>query len=68
MEILQRALINPQSFDRRGLKIPNKADPIQRRDLVYYSDPKHRGYLAVEGGKVAGAAAVVEEVAPQEQA
>ncbi|KAM0754532.1 ribosomal protein L15, partial [Meredithblackwellia eburnea MCA 4105] len=40
-----RALINPSSFARRGLDLPGKADPVKRRDLLYYSDPKHRGYL-----------------------
>lgn len=42
-----RALINPSSFDRRNLPIPGKADPVSRRQLLYYSDSKHRGYLAL---------------------
>ncbi|KAL8286449.1 hypothetical protein RQP46_004466 [Phenoliferia psychrophenolica] len=41
-----RALINPTSFARRGLNLPNKADPVARRDLLFYSNPENRGYLA----------------------
>ncbi|GAA6000385.1 hypothetical protein JCM10207_007990 [Rhodosporidiobolus poonsookiae] len=56
-----RALIRPQSFYLKARALPGKADPIARRDLLYYSDPKHRGYLAVEAaiakGDVLGAQA-----------
>lgn len=43
-----RALVNPDSFTARGLKVPGKADPIARKDLVYYGDEKKRGYLAIQ--------------------
>ncbi|GAA5979525.1 hypothetical protein JCM11641_005422 [Rhodosporidiobolus odoratus] len=45
-----RALIRPDSFLVKDRSIPGKANPILRRDLLYYSDPKHRGYLALEAG------------------
>lgn len=45
---IQRALIRPESFFAKGLDLPGKANPISRRDLLYYSDEKHRGYLALE--------------------
>lgn len=48
----QRALINPTSFARRGLPLPNKADPVGRRDLLFYSDAKkNRGYLGLNAAK-----------------
>ncbi|BGP14411.1 hypothetical protein JCM10213_004535 [Rhodosporidiobolus nylandii] len=64
-----RALIRPESFLSKGRPIPGKADPIQRRDLLYYSDPKHRGYLAIEAelAKQDAAEAAGEGVAPSEQ-
>lgn len=44
--------MNPSSFLRKGLPIPNKADPIARRDLLFYSDAKkNRGYLGVAAAK-----------------
>ncbi|TKA57455.1 hypothetical protein B0A53_00684 [Rhodotorula sp. CCFEE 5036] len=43
-----RALTRPESFFAKGLDLPGKANPISRRDLLYYSDEKHRGYLALE--------------------
>ncbi|GAA5827935.1 hypothetical protein JCM5353_007748 [Sporobolomyces roseus] len=46
-----RALIRPLSFLSKSLPIPGKANPITRRDLLYYSNPKHRGYLAVQAAE-----------------
>lgn len=43
-----RALTRPESFFAKGLDLPGKANPISRRDLLYYSNEKHRGYLALE--------------------
>ncbi|GAA5828291.1 hypothetical protein JCM3770_004953 [Rhodotorula araucariae] len=43
-----RALIRPESFYTKGRPLPGKADPVARRDLLYYSDPAKRGYLALE--------------------
>ena len=43
-------MINPTSFARKGIKIPGKADPIGRKDLVFYGDIKNRGYLALDAG------------------
>ena len=46
---LQRALVNPMSFWRKGLSLPGKADPISRRDILFYSDAKkNRGYLGLQ--------------------
>lgn len=45
---IQRALTRPESFFAKGLDLPGKANPISRRDLLYYSNEKHRGYLALE--------------------
>lgn len=53
----QRALINPTSFARKGLPLPGKADPINRSDLLFYSEPKNRGYLAYRAGLLGGAQA-----------
>lgn len=37
------------SFLRKGLPLPGKADPVSRRDLLYYSDvKKNRGYLGLQ--------------------
>lgn len=48
----QRALVNPMSFYRKSLPLPGKADPVSRRDLLYYSDAKkHRGYLGLAAMK-----------------
>lgn len=62
-DVAQRALVNPASFARKGLKIPGKADPVGRSDLVYYSDINHRGYLALDAA-ARRAKEAVEEVAP----
>ncbi|GAA5858472.1 hypothetical protein JCM8547_007322 [Rhodosporidiobolus lusitaniae] len=43
-----RALVRPESFYLKGRALPGKADPVSRRDLLYYSDMKNRGYLAIE--------------------
>ena len=45
---IQRAQTRPESFFAKGLDLPGKANPISRRDLLYYSNEKHRGYLALE--------------------
>ncbi|BGP01257.1 YmL10 [Rhodotorula toruloides] len=42
-----RALVRPDMFIKKGKKIPRNADPITRRDLVYYSSEEKRGYLWV---------------------
>ncbi|GAA5926075.1 hypothetical protein JCM1841_003211 [Sporobolomyces salmonicolor] len=52
-----RALVRPESFARKGRPLPGKADPISRRDLLYYSDAKHRGYLALEAAALRADAA-----------
>ncbi|POY72592.1 hypothetical protein BMF94_4419 [Rhodotorula taiwanensis] len=43
-----RALTRPESFFAKGLDLPGKANPISRRELLYYSNEKNRGYLAIE--------------------
>ncbi|GAA5891309.1 hypothetical protein JCM6882_004652 [Rhodosporidiobolus microsporus] len=43
-----RALTRPTSFYAKGLPLPGKADPISRRDLLFYSDVRNRGYLALQ--------------------
>ncbi|TNY18805.1 ribosomal protein L18e/L15P [Rhodotorula diobovata] len=55
-----RALIRPESFFLKGRPLPGKADPVARRDLLYYSDPAKRGYLALEARAAKAAAAAVE--------
>lgn len=45
--------------------MPGKADPIARKDLVYYGDEKKRGYLAIQARELRALAeheAVVPEV------
>ncbi|RKP24802.1 ribosomal protein L18e/L15P [Syncephalis pseudoplumigaleata] len=37
-----RALLHPEKF----LKLPKQALPTKKRDVEWYSDAKHRGYLA----------------------
>lgn len=55
---LQRALVKPESFWRKGLPLPGKADPVSRRDLLFYSDAKrNRGYLGLEAQAKADAEA-----------
>ncbi|GAA5821206.1 hypothetical protein JCM11251_004512 [Rhodosporidiobolus azoricus] len=44
-----RALTRPASFYAKNLPLPGKADPVSRRDILYYSNAKNRGYLALEG-------------------
>ncbi|GAA6043906.1 hypothetical protein JCM8097_004100 [Rhodosporidiobolus ruineniae] len=55
-----RALLRPTSFLVKGRQLPGKADPVDRRSLLYYSNPKHRGYLALTA---AAEKAVAEEAA-----
>ncbi|GAA5932459.1 mitochondrial 54S ribosomal protein uL15m MRPL10 [Sporobolomyces koalae] len=43
-----RALIRPFSFFKKQLPLPGKANPVTRRDLLYYSNPKNRGYLFLQ--------------------
>lgn len=50
--LTMRALINPSSFARKGLPLPGKADPINRSDLIFYSKPESRGYLAYRAGLI----------------
>lgn len=63
-------------FIKKGKKIPRDADPIARRDLVYYSSEEKRGYLWVRAqadqtmaemeAAEAGEASEVSEVKPVE--
>lgn len=39
-----RALVKPHKF--AGKILPRPADPIAKKDLVWYSAPRNRGYLA----------------------
>ncbi|KAJ9474768.1 54S ribosomal protein L10, mitochondrial [Pseudozyma hubeiensis] len=39
-----RALVKPHKF--AGKILPRAADPINKKDLVWYSSPRNRGYLA----------------------
>ncbi|KAL7008048.1 YmL10 [Cystobasidiomycetes sp. EMM_F5] len=41
-----RALLKPQALLAKGIPIPKQALPIKRSDIEYYSNWKHRGYLA----------------------
>ncbi|GJN87247.1 hypothetical protein Rhopal_000192-T1 [Rhodotorula paludigena] len=62
-----RALIRPESFYLKGRPIPGKADPVSRRDLLYYSDMKHRGYLAIEAAADRSAREAVAEAQAGEE-
>ncbi|KAK4058426.1 YmL10 [Microbotryomycetes sp. JL221] len=68
-----RALTRPESFWRKGLPLPGKADPVSRRDILYYSDAKrNRGYLGLdkqaqadaEVAQAAAEAVVASELSP----
>ncbi|GAA5978707.1 hypothetical protein JCM5350_002490 [Sporobolomyces pararoseus] len=69
-----RALIRPFSFFAKSLPLPGKANPITRRDLLYYSNPKNRGYLALQqaagskssGGNQPGDEVIAKEVESRE--
>ncbi|KAJ1019125.1 hypothetical protein NDA18_006274 [Ustilago nuda] len=39
-----RALVKPHKF--AGKILPRPADPIAKKDLIWYSSPRNRGYLA----------------------
>lgn len=39
-----RALVKPHKFV--GKILPRTADPIAKKDLVWYASPRNRGYLA----------------------
>ncbi|BGP54196.1 hypothetical protein JCM8202_001330 [Rhodotorula sphaerocarpa] len=43
-----RALTRPASFTAKGLPLPSPATPVSRRELLYYSNERNRGYLALE--------------------
>ncbi|BGP38449.1 YmL10 [Rhodotorula kratochvilovae] len=62
-----RALIRPDSFYIKGRPLPGKADPVARRDLLYYSDPAKRGYLALEAQAQRGEEAQAGEAAVETQ-
>ncbi|GAA5898830.1 mitochondrial 54S ribosomal protein uL15m MRPL10 [Sporobolomyces salmoneus] len=68
-----RALIRPFSFFAKSLPLPGKANPVTRRDLLYYSNPKNRGYLALQqprkggrGGEPTGDEVIAKEVESRE--
>ena len=72
----QRALIRPFSFFAKSLPLPGKANPITRREILYYSNPKNRGYLALQqqqqqhqkprGGEPTGDEVIASEVESRE--
>ena len=41
-----RALTKPDKWFQKGKNLPRPADPIKKKDLLYYSSPNRRGYLA----------------------
>lgn len=43
-DVTLRALVKPYRFE--GKLLPRDADPSSKRELIYYSNPAHRGYLA----------------------
>ncbi|TKY89448.1 hypothetical protein EX895_001979 [Sporisorium graminicola] len=60
-----RALVKPHKF--AGKILPRPADPINKKDLVWYSSPRNRGYLAKRAAltkALAAEAAAAEETAP----
>ncbi|KAK4051799.1 YmL10 [Microbotryomycetes sp. JL201] len=59
-----RALTRPESIWRKGLPLPNKADPVSRRDLLFYSNAqRNRGYLGLQ--KLAETDAEVQRAATE---
>ncbi|CDS01911.1 related to MRPL10-mitochondrial ribosomal protein, large subunit [Sporisorium scitamineum] len=59
-----RALVKPHKF--AGKILPRPADPINKKDLVWYSSPRNRGYLAKRAALTKAMAA--EETAAEESA
>lgn len=43
-----KALTRPERFLEKGKQVPRLAAPVSHKDRIYYSDPKHRGYLLPE--------------------
>lgn len=41
-----RALLRPESFAAKGLKLPRQALPTLKRDIEFYTKAENRGYLA----------------------
>lgn len=52
-----RALIEPQKWLMRGKPLPRFADPVSQSDLLWYSSPNNRGYLAMRALNAANHAA-----------
>ncbi|WFD02380.1 YmL10 [Malassezia obtusa] len=42
-----RALIKPQKWLLKNKPLPHFADPVSKRELLWYSSPNNRGYLAL---------------------
>ncbi|CAO1617811.1 unnamed protein product [Parajaminaea phylloscopi] len=79
-----RALLKPEKWTSRGKMVPRQSMPIGRKDLLYYSDIRNRGYLAKlhlnkeldptisassqPSSSAEAAQKIVEELAPKEAA
>ncbi|WFC99303.1 YmL10 [Malassezia yamatoensis] len=42
-----RAQVKPHKWLLKNKPLPQFADPVSKRDLLWYSSPNHRGYLAL---------------------
>lgn len=42
-----RALVKPQKWLMKAKPLPRFADPVSKRDLLWYSSLNNRGYLAI---------------------
>ena len=42
-----RALVKPHKWLAKNEPLPRFADPVSQKDLLWYSSPNHRGYLAL---------------------
>lgn len=70
-----KAAADPDHFLRKGRPVPGMADPVSRREILYYADwDKHRGYLGLLHSKeateellAAAAAAAEEDAEPDAQ-
>ncbi|WFC94613.1 YmL10 [Malassezia brasiliensis] len=51
-----RALLQPHKWLLKNKPLPHFADPVSKRDLLWYSSPNNRGYLALRDAQERAAA------------
>lgn len=61
-----RALLQPHKWLFKNKPLPHFADPVSKRDLLWYSSPNNRGYLALRDAQERAAADAADSAgAPQ---